>query len=184
MGMPEEAVEQEVQEDVEEVAAGSNGGSASAQRRRRRKKAQQAAAARHQRDRQLLRSAQRQVDHHLPHPSHSPRHTPYCRKHPPHSTPHRQPAPLSLSCALPPPRPRPLPLLQHATTHPPFAPSFPQLLSAFQREQVGRQEDAAEFLLFLLDKLQEESIAIQQQLSSHAAAGLGSDAAVATSGRR
>ena len=49
----------------------------------------------------------------------------------------------------------------------PFAPSFPHLLSSFQKQQVGRQEDAAELLHFLLDRLQEEATALQQHSTTN-----------------
>ena len=173
-GHAEEAESQQAaEEEVEEVAAGVQTGSASAQRRRRRKKAQQAAAA------GIGASAK---------PATIPVVKMTLTTAPPvQSSPHAllSQASAALNAAAQPTPAAPgaptatstatASLLQHAATHPPFAPSFPQLLSVFQREQVGRQEDAAEFLFFLLDKLQEESIRIQQHLSSEN--GARSDAA-------
>ena len=61
----------------------------------------------------------------------------------------------------------------------PFAPSFPQLLSSFQKQQVGRQEDAAELLHFLLARLQEEAIALQRMRDAAAVATEDGDASAA-----
>ena len=172
-----EYAETATQEEVEEVEAATLSGSASANRRRRRKKkAQQAAAAA------------------VTVPSLNA--TTHDGKSTTPAASAAQPSPQSLlsqaSAALNAASSAPTmaltsahtatstsasTVLLHATTHPPFAPSFSQLLSTFQREQVGRQEDAAEFLLFLLDKLQEDSIRIQQHLSHSAADGSRSDAA-------
>ena len=174
-----EEVERGVQEEVEDVAAGTQGGStsASANRRRRRKKAQQTAAAAVPGSSTISFAA---------HSVKATTSAPPIAQSSPHSLLSQASAvlnaaslPASTTAAVPTGTAAPsATLLQHASTHPPFAPSFPQLLSSFQREQVGRQEDAAEFLLFLLDRLHEESIRIQQQLSVHAAAdGPGSNVA-------
>ena len=167
--------ETKAQEEVEETAAGAPSGSASAHRRRRRKKAQQAAVA------GTTTSDTNVVNNTKSTTSPAPLAQPS-----PHTALSQASAALN-AASIPPPTTSAATaatstsaatVLQHATTHPPFAPSFPQLLSVFQREHVGRQEDAAEFLLFLLDRLQEESIRVRQQLSSHAAAdGSRADAA-------
>ena len=165
-----EEAEKEVQEEVEDVAAGMQGGSTSSNRRRRRKKAQQAAAASTVSGSSTSSSS---AQHAKPPTPVAP-----IAQSSPHSLLSQASAALNAASTSATPTPTAptttstsaTTVLQHATTHPPFAPSFPQLLSSFQKEQVGRQEDAAEFLLFLLDKLQEESIHIQQRLSSHTAA--------------
>ena len=66
------------------------------------------------------------------------------------ATPPRSPSPALLSTPLP------------SFSAAPFAPSFSHLLSSFQKQQVGRQEDAAELLHFLLDRLQGEALALQR----------------------
>ena len=130
------------------AAAAPPGGSASSRRRQRRKQQQQQQLAQQISPAGLQRSRPSSV--HQPASSSSAE----SRSVPPPSGASTAAARSETPSAFVPPPP------STAFGGAPFAPDFPSLLSAFQRQHVGRQEDAAELLHFLLDRLQEEATAL------------------------